>query len=426
MKNWLFGLIITAICILGIATSCTPDNNSAPQNGTETDTIAGTKWQSYSLDGSRLIENTLDAGQLMTLTFQTQTVTYSQRTINKYIGTDKETVSYGDVITISGTYTYDKPAIIINLSAGTETVTVSGTVNGDEMSVFFQGMGTVVLKKQGENSEAGKTPFSVSGFAQKGQLIKGASVTAFGLDKDLIATGASYPTSITDDLGSFSLSATGDADYLEFRAEGYYFNENTGSVSEAPIYLQALAEKSETGVNINLLTTLTTARIKHLVKDGKSFADAKKQAQEELLTSLNVNKDIAKVGFETMNIAKGSEADAALLAVSILLQNGRSTGDLLAFIAEMSSEFESTGKLSEKTTSSIFSNTENLSVDAIFDNLVSYYESKGITDYVIPPFYTFVDERYAQDIVLFRNEPAPPSEYLEGTEKVLGYSVIIQ
>lgn len=265
--------------------------------------------------------------------------------------------------------------------------------------------------EQGGGEQGGKTSISVSGVAQKGQLIKGASVTAFGLDKNLTATGASYPTSIKDDMGSFSLSATGDAEYLEFRAEGYYFNENTGSVSEAPIYLQALAEKSETGVNINLLTTLTTARIKYLVKDGKSFYVAKKQAQEELLTSLNVNKEIAKVGFETMNIANGSEADAALLAVSILLQRGRSTGDLLAFIAEMSSEFESTGKLSEKTTSSIFTNTENFPVDAIVANLVAYYESKGITDYAIPPFYKFVDEQYAQDIVLFRNEIFP-SEYL--------------
>ena len=263
-----------------------------------------------------------------------------------------------------------------------------------------------------EGNEKGEaTSLSVSGFAQKGQLIKGASVTAFGLDKKLTATGASYPTSIKDDMGSFSLNANSDADYLEFRAEGYYFNENTGVVSEAPIYLQALAEKSEKGVNINLLTTLTSARIKRLVKEGKTFSEAKAQAQEELLKSLDINKEIAKVGFETLNIAKGSDADAALLAVSLLLQRGRSTGDLLAKVAEMSSEFESSGKLSDKTLGGIFLDTKNFPVGSVLDNLIAYYKSKGIKEYAIPPFYKYVDEVFNQDFFI-TEESSLPTDYL--------------
>ena len=43
----------------------------------------------------------------------------------------------------------------------------------------------------GDGQEGGGTAsLSVSGFAQKGQLIKGASVTAFALDEKMTATGA--------------------------------------------------------------------------------------------------------------------------------------------------------------------------------------------------------------------------------------------
>lgn len=40
------------------------------------------------------------------------------------------------------------------------------------------------------NDKGGTASLSVSGFAQKGQLIKGASVTAFALDEKMTATGA--------------------------------------------------------------------------------------------------------------------------------------------------------------------------------------------------------------------------------------------
>lgn len=244
---------------------------------------------------------------------------------------------------------------------------------------------------------------SISGFAQKGQFIKGSSVTAFGLDSTLTATGASYPTSIKDDMGSFSLNAAGDAEYLEFRAEGYYFNENSGSLSETPIYLRALAEKSEAGVNINLLTTLTTPRIYHLVQGGMAFAEAKIQAQEELISAFKMDTDIAEVGFETLNITGGSDADAVLLAVSVLLQRDRSTADIQALIAEMSSEFETSGTFSEATVNGIFDDTDNFPVGKVIWNMVSYYEKKGITDFVIPPFHVYVNERFAEGVAFIED-----------------------
>ena len=269
-------------------------------------------------------------------------------------------------------------------------------------------------KTDENNSKPNKTEISAAGFAQKGQLIKGSSVTAFGLDENLKATGASFPTSITDDLGSFALEAVGDVKYLEYKAEGYYFVENTGALSSGPIYLQALAQKDEKDVNINLLTTLTVPRIKYLASTGMAFSKAKEQAQKELLTALNINNaDVALVDFNDMNIAKGSKADGVLLAVSVLLQTGRTTGDVLALIAEISSSFEKTGTLSEEIRNAIYANRNDVPLDQIVQNLTNFYTSKNITDYSIPPFFKFVDEDYP-DLILY--PPMNPENYYSPSE----------
>lgn len=100
----------------------------------------------------------------------------------------------------------------------------------------------------------------------------------------LLATGESFPSVIKDDLGSFAISAEVTAPYLELKAEGYYFIENTGETSTSPIYLNALASSSQEKININLLTTLTSGRIKKLINEGKSFEVAKNKQKENLLT----------------------------------------------------------------------------------------------------------------------------------------------
>lgn len=79
----------------------------------------------------------------------------------------------------------------------------------------------------------------------KGQFIKGATITAYALNDKLLATGESFPSVIKDDLGSFAISAEVTAPYLELKAEGYYFIENTGETSTSPIYLNALASSSQ-------------------------------------------------------------------------------------------------------------------------------------------------------------------------------------
>ncbi len=135
------------------------------------------------------------------------------------------------------------------------------------MLLFFV-LFTACEKEEGKETVLDRT---ISGFAQKGQFIKGSNITIYALDKDLSATGESYPSTIKNDLGEFSISAKVTAPYLELKAEGYYFIENTGNLSEAPIYLNALVSSTQQKVNVNLLTTITNGRIKKLIHEGKSF-----------------------------------------------------------------------------------------------------------------------------------------------------------
>lgn len=145
-------------------------------------------------------------------------------------------------------------------------------------------------KTDGNNPDGGeKQTCSVTGFAQKGQLVKGSQVTAFAYDEDLIATGESFPANISDDLGSFSITGKTDAPYFELRAQGYYFNEVSGEISSSPIYLESFTRSSDKNANINILTTFTKPRIKKLIAGGKAFDDAKDQAQTEFIQAISLN-----------------------------------------------------------------------------------------------------------------------------------------
>ena len=101
---------------------------------------------------------------------------------------------------------------------------------------------------------------------------------------------------------------------------GYYFNEVTGKKSANEVTLHALSDLSDRKhVNINMLTELEYKRVMNLVSEEKmSFADAKKQAEKEVLASFNVNGDYALS--EDLNIFENGDGNAALLAVSVLVQ----------------------------------------------------------------------------------------------------------
>ena len=164
---------------------------------------------------------------------------------------------------------------------------------------------------------------TITGVSQKGPFVKGSSVTVQELDGETFAqTGKSFKGKIISDAGDFKLDIKSlISQYVLIEANGYFFNEITGGKSNAPITLNAFSNiKERDNVNINLLTHLAYERTLYLVtKEDMPFSKAKKQAEQEVLKSFGIEEEFNDA--EELNIFGTENANAALLAISILMQN---------------------------------------------------------------------------------------------------------
>ena len=119
--------------------------------------------------------------------------------------------------------------------------------------------------------------------AQKGPLEKGSNVVLreTSADGSLEPTGREYNTTITGDKGSFTIDDIDlESQYVLLSAEGYYTHEWDQSRSECQMHLDAVSDLGNRNTsNINLLTHFEYKRVLNLFKSGKSFAEAKKQAE---------------------------------------------------------------------------------------------------------------------------------------------------
>ena len=107
-----------------------------------------------------------------------------------------------------------------------------------------------------ENSSSSGTSSNssntVSGYVQKGPFIQGTVITVWELDSSLVQTGRTFIGTIDDNTGTFNARGNVVSPYVELSAVGYYFNEVSGSLSTAPLTLQALSELNDnSSVNVN-------------------------------------------------------------------------------------------------------------------------------------------------------------------------------
>lgn len=210
-------------------------------------------------------------------------------------------------------------------------------------------------KTTGGSSEETKgiaiTDKDVAGVSQKGPFLNGSSVHLYELqDAGLIQTGKSFTGKIKSDLGEFSLAEINlVSQYALLEADGYYRNEVSGQKSTSQITLNAVTdlENRET-VNINLLTHLAYDRMRVLVKGGMEVAAAKRMAEKEIFASFYI-ENIAE-NFEDLNIFNKGEGDAALLAVSVLMQGNRAEAELSELLANYANDVESDGEWNDEKT----------------------------------------------------------------------------
>ena len=178
----------------------------------------------------------------------------------------------------------------------------------------------------------------IAGVAQKGPFVKGSEVVLreTSAEGNLEPTGREYTTVTINDKGDFKFDSLDlVSQYVLLSAEGYYihdgevyFNDDNRSeeekrFSECPMRLDAVSDlrKRET-VNINLLTHFEYKRVLNLIKSGKNFVEAKRQASTEVMNAFGVDVDVSSS--EDLNIFNTSDADRTLFNISLLLDESSS------------------------------------------------------------------------------------------------------
>lgn len=223
--------------------------------------------------------------------------------------------------------------------------------------------------------------YDVQGKVEKGPFISGSEISIQPMDSKLQVLGSLFNTAITDDLGNFMLgSKEFSTPYAEFMANGYFFNEVKGELSNSTLTLRALVDlQDNTTVNVNILTHLKYSRIKNLVSSGKNYTEANKQAQKELLTAFGLanltDKDVS-----SFSIISGTDESAALIAISSLLLMERTEAALTEYLSKLSSDFGKNGTFSEDIQSQISKDKNKLAMflSDIKDNVISRYDNLGI------------------------------------------------
>ncbi|MCQ2063527.1 MAG: hypothetical protein MJY99_09370 [Fibrobacter sp.] len=165
--------------------------------------------------------------------------------------------------------------------------------------------------------------WDVAGVSQKGPFVTGSVVTVQELDGiTLNQTGKSFKGSIKSDKGDFSITGINlSSQYALLEADGYYRDEITGKKSSGKVTLNAITDLSNRKtVNINLLTHLEYERVMGLIsKEKLSVAKAKAQAEKEIFEAFGIEGEFAES--EDLDIFEGGDGNAALLAVSVLMQS---------------------------------------------------------------------------------------------------------
>lgn len=240
---------------------------------------------------------------------------------------------------------------------------------------------TALLTSCQKDSSSTSSIQDITGYVQKGPFINGSSVTVYDLQTDLTATGKTFNTQITDNKGTFGLSNISiSSNNIGLRADGFYFNEVSGEQSAAQITLNALADISgNSDINVNVLTHLEKPRVEYLMKNGKSFADAKILAQKEILSIFNIAKSAMKTS-EDLNISEKGDDNGILLAISAILQGYRTESEMTELLSNISNDLRENGVLdSQSLGSALINHAIVLDTVSIKTNLIQRYSEVGVT-----------------------------------------------
>ena len=266
----------------------------------------------------------------------------------------------------------------------------------------------------GASGDMGIVADVITGDAQKGPFANGSAVTVQGIDcKTMTLTDERFEGVVKSDMGDFAMKdITLSSSCAVFEVTGKYLDEFTGKKSVTEITLHALTNlKDRKTVNVNVLTELEYERVMHLVTEEKmNFADAKNLAEKEVLAAFGIAGDFDNS--EDLTIYESGDGNAALLAVSVLMQSETDDADLAKRIEKFADSFAETGKWNDDKTKAAIENWRvAATADGTLDSIRKNVESWGYAD-VVPAFEKYI-EVFGDTVILSSSskdvEPAETS-----------------
>lgn len=243
-------------------------------------------------------------------------------------------------------------------------------------------------REAGGSTEAGNSiaivDKVVAGVTQKGPLINGSKVQVYELESGtLIQTGNVFKGSVTGDKGNFTVSHINlKSEFALLEATGAYYSELTGKISNATVTLNALSDLSDKdNVNINLLTHMEYERAIWLVhNDSLAVRKAKKRASKDVLAAFV--EDGGSEEFDELDIFGNSESDASLLAISILMQLGKSETEFSKALADFVTDIQEDGTWDDEEAKALVAdNAFEADLGKIRKNIISWEISKDIPEF---------------------------------------------
>jgi hypothetical protein len=194
----------------------------------------------------------------------------------------------------------------------------------------------------GSNDEGGVAASGASGVSQKGPFRAGGTAVAVRLASDGTLSDEQVSGSI-DDRGQYELAGVDWTGPTRIQMQGTFFDEVSGNFSSDSRTLNAVAAAEEGAgldANVNLYTHFAAARIRLLMGEGESFADARDTATAELQQALGIS-----AAPEELNLLEAidgvTEDSANLLLFSAAVQQG---GIEQAGIDELAGDFADDGR----------------------------------------------------------------------------------
>ena len=270
----------------------------------------------------------------------------------------------------------------------------------------------------GASGDMGIVADIITGDAQKGPFANGSVVTVQGIDcKTMALTDERFDGVVKSDMGDFAMKDIAlSTSCAVFEVTGKYLGEITGKKSAGEITLHALTNlKDRKTVNVNVLTELEYERVMHLViEKGKTFADAKVRAEKEVLAAFGIAGDFDNS--EDLTIFESGDGNAALLAVSVLMQAETDDAGLAKRIEKFEDSFTETGKWNDdKTKATIEKWQVAATVDGTLDSIRRNVESWGYAD-VVPAFEKYV-EAFGDTVILSSDGESSSSDVIASETK---------